>query len=457
MFRKSARKREEPSLRRSVVGLLRSNLSKVERIQYSPSTTPDSTPFYGPRRRIRIHSMSALSRNVLSRRAGLAVNPTASPAFSYGRTAAYRRLSQVQNGSVSRESSLLTTLSAPSALRSQFLPATISSSSRTFSSFAPYLQQQKQPEDVKDPPRPEQKASSEEPGSEEKAKEAEGEEKAEGEGEGPKEKKKAAPPPPKHGDKTPWQVFRDTLQQEFKASKEWNEGTKELQGSLHDFTQNPNVQKAKSAYTKATDAATSTTTAALKTTAGAIGSGAAWTWDTSVMKGVRKGARVVGTGLDKATKPLRETEAYKDVKNVIDDGSSMRYGGWVEKEERRKRREQKEAEEALKSGRPRSTEPMEEDPKYVADLRQTCIMPPVHDLLTSFQRRNKHHTPQGREMERILARVPRLLQADATSIRHEVCLQRVRKPSHLHRPLHLRPRRRLFRRERDCRGDQEVP
>ncbi|KAK8196619.1 protein translocase subunit [Zalaria obscura] len=362
MFRKSARKREEPSLRRSVVGLLRSNLSKVERIQYSPSTTPDSTPFYGPRRRIRIHSMSALSRNVLSRRAGLAVNPTASPAFSYGRTAAYRRLSQVQNGSVSRESSLLTTLSAPSALRSQFLPATISSSSRTFSSFAPYLQQQKQPEDVKDPPRPEQKASSEEPGSEEKAKEAEGEEKAEGEGEGPKEKKKAAPPPPKHGDKTPWQVFRDTLQQEFKASKEWNEGTKELQGSLHDFTQNPNVQKAKSAYTKATDAATSTTTAALKTTAGAIGSGAAWTWDTSVMKGVRKGARVVGTGLDKATKPLRETEAYKDVKNVIDDGSSMRYGGWVEKEERRKRREQKEAEEALKSGRPRSTEPMEEDP-----------------------------------------------------------------------------------------------
>ena len=57
------------------------------------------------------------------------------------------------------------------------------------------------------------------------------------------------------------------------------------------------------------------------------------------MKGVRKAASVTGDALDKATKPIRETEAYRNVKNVIDDGSSSRYGGWVEKEERRKRRE----------------------------------------------------------------------------------------------------------------------
>merc|ERR1719262_1624684 len=57
------------------------------------------------------------------------------------------------------------------------------------------------------------------------------------------------------------------------------------------------------------------------------------------MKWVRKGATATGGALDKATKPIRDTEAYKNVKNVIDDGSSSRYGGWVEKEERRKRRE----------------------------------------------------------------------------------------------------------------------
>jgi import inner membrane translocase subunit TIM44 len=57
---------------------------------------------------------------------------------------------------------------------------------------------------------------------------------------------------------------------------------------------------------------------------------------------VRKGANITGEVLDKATKPIRETEAYKNVKEVIDDGSSSRYGGWVDKEERRRRRELRE-------------------------------------------------------------------------------------------------------------------
>ena len=179
------------------------------------------------------------------------------------------------------------------------------------------------------------------------------------EGEQQKKKKDAAPPPPKHGNKTPWQVFTDTLQTEFKASKEWNESQQQLAGSIHDFSQNPNVQKAKSAYSKATDAATTTTSAALKTTAGAIGSSAAWTWDTTLVKGIRKGATVVGSGLEKATRPVRETEAFKNVKEVIDDGSSSRYGGWVEKEERRKRREAKEAAEGTR----KSSEPLVEDPE----------------------------------------------------------------------------------------------
>ena len=78
------------------------------------------------------------------------------------------------------------------------------------------------------------------------------------------------------------------------------------------------------------------------------------------MKGVRKGASAAGRGLDAATKPLRETEAFKSVKDVIDDGSSSRYGGWTEKEERRKARELREQEE-IKSGK--RMQHMEEDPK----------------------------------------------------------------------------------------------
>jgi mitochondrial import inner membrane translocase subunit TIM44 len=200
-------------------------------------------------------------------------------------------------------------------------------------------------------------AESSESTSSEKSESSESRNKKEG-----KEKDDTAPPPP-HGDKTPWQVFLETLQTEFKASKEWNDSTKALQSGYQEFTQNPALQKAKSAYDEASKTASSTTSAALKQTGKAIGQGAAWAWDTPVAKVVRKGATVAGSGIEKVTRPVRETEAFKSVKNVIDDGSSSRYGGWIEKEERKRRRALREA-QATKDGKP--LQPLEEDPKYVS-------------------------------------------------------------------------------------------
>ncbi|KAJ4855801.1 tim44-like domain-containing protein [Trichoderma breve] len=155
-----------------------------------------------------------------------------------------------------------------------------------------------------------------------------------------KEKKEDLPPPPPHGDKTPWQVFMETMNTELQKSQEWNESTKQIAASANQFAESESVRRAREAYEKSTGAISETTSKVAKTTATAIGKGAAWTWDTSVMKGVRKAANVTGDAVDKATKPIRDTEAYKNVKNVIDDGSSSRYGGWVEKEERKRRREQ---------------------------------------------------------------------------------------------------------------------
>ena len=203
-------------------------------------------------------------------------------------------------------------------------------------------------------------------------------ESSEKEQEGEKEKEKSKeepPPPPPHGDKTPWQVFTETLKSEFKASKEWSESTKALASGVNDFTQNPTVQKAKSAYSQATDAATSKTAEALKTTGKAIGHGAAWTWDTPVVKGVRKTVNAAGRGIEKATRPVRETEAYKSVKEIIDDGSSSRYGGWVEKEERRKKRELRELNELQRAGGKHPTGPIEEDPEYEFPVKVTLIYP----------------------------------------------------------------------------------
>ena len=287
----------------------------------------------------------------------------------------------------------------PFALRSSFLPPSISSSSATsvrHVSFkelreqrarekageaqqAPQQQEKAQPGPKAEPEaeqvKQEASASSEAEEAFAKAKaqseqewakfeeqEQKRQEEAKEEGEegqeGKREEKKEAPAEPPHGSKTPWQVFTETLQSEFKASKEWNESTQQLSGSIHDFTQNPNVQKARSAYSKAAEAATSTTGKVLMGSASAIGKSAAWTWDTSMIRGVRSGAAAVGTGVEKATRPLRETEAYKNVKDVVDDGSSQRYGGWTEKEERKRQRELRESKRAT-----RAPQTHEEDPE----------------------------------------------------------------------------------------------
>jgi import inner membrane translocase subunit TIM44 len=308
---------------------------------------------------------------------------SATSSSAYGRAAAYRRISTAPLGPRSSLTSAPLSASPQPFLRSEFLPQDIlfrtsSAYARHFSSRSALYEQAQKQTPVKEEQsapktstrKPAEGSAGEEQAAGEQAKEGEeakekkaGEEETgeqkEGE-EGQKKEKKDAPAPPPHGDKTPWQVFTETLKQEFQASKEWNEGTKELSGSIHDFTQNPQVQKAK----QLSDEAKTKTAQALKATGRAVGSGAAWTWDTMPVKGVRAAARVTGSGLEYATRPVRQTKAFQAVKETIDDGSSSRYGGWVEKEERRKRRELRELNELQRTGG-RPTGPMEEDPEYV--------------------------------------------------------------------------------------------
>jgi len=264
-------------------------------------------------------------------------------------------------------------------LRSAFLPEEIrvsgsACSPRSFH-YGATLGQENQAKDKAetktDEPVGEQKAKkssakTEETEEEKPKEESEGKGEEEGESKDGKEKKdkkekEAPPPPPPHGDKSPWQVFTETLQTEFKASKEWNESTKALSDGAHQFTESESVKKARQAYEATTGVVSSTTVNVLKTTAGAVGKGAAWTWETPVVKGVRTGVNATASVIEKGTRPIRETEAFKNVKNVIDDGSSSRYGGWVEKEERRKARELRELKEAGPGGK--RSEVAQEDPE----------------------------------------------------------------------------------------------
>ncbi|KAH8650164.1 hypothetical protein BX600DRAFT_388336 [Xylariales sp. PMI_506] len=263
----------------------------------------------------------------------------------YGRSPAYRRLiSNLERQNVTASPLPSSTFSSTTvvSLRSPFLPQSIAGvQSRSIHATARRYQEPPKPEakSANSDAKAESAESEAKAQSEEQPKSENGEEKSQ---EGEKEKKEDAPPPPPHGDKTPWQVFMETMQTEFKASKEWNDSTKQLAAGAKELSESESVRKARQAYESTTGAVSSTAGKVLKTSATAIGKGASWTWETPVMKGVRKGANITGEALDKATKPIRETEAYKNVKNVIDDGSSSRYGGWVEKEERRKARELRE-------------------------------------------------------------------------------------------------------------------
>ncbi|KAI3336044.1 TIM44 subunit of mitochondria import inner membrane translocase [Ustulina deusta] len=301
--------------------------------------------------------------------------------YSYGRSPAYRRLIANTPGFARSKTALptpshaySTPFSPISPLRSPFLPETVAAiQSHGFHRTSQWRQQQP-PQSSGQSPKPEEKSESSafdanpeaRPGPGDQTKQREdGEDSGEGtkqedkQGDKQEEKKEDLPPPPPHGDKTPWQVFMETMQTEFKASKEWNESTKQLSDSAHQFTESESVRRARQAYESTTGAVSSTAGKVLKSSADAVGKGAAWTWDTNVMKGVRKGAYFTGNALDKATKPLRDTEAYKSVKDVIDDGSSSRYGGWVEKEERRKARELRQKKSASIHG---NMEDIVEDP-----------------------------------------------------------------------------------------------
>lgn len=286
----------------------------------------------------------------------------------------YRQLFQHLEASNIHLSSTYTSQSAhllrPAPLRSKFLPHEVktgfgAANARSFH-HGSRLGQEKEAKSAptEEPAMNEdsaKKASSENPdfASEEKSKE----ENAEENGGKKEEQKETPPPPPPHGDKSPWQVFRETMSSEFKASKEWNESTKALADGAQQFTENESVRRAREAYEKSTGAVSSTAGKVLKTTAGAVGKGAAWTWETPVLKAARTTVNATASVIEKGTRPIRETEAYKNVKNVIDDGSSSRYGGWVEKEERRKKRELWEKSEAERLGTGgRRVEVPEEDP-----------------------------------------------------------------------------------------------
>ncbi|KAK9456095.1 hypothetical protein V1511DRAFT_496533 [Dipodascopsis uninucleata] len=166
--------------------------------------------------------------------------------------------------------------------------------------------------------------------------------------------------------KSPIQVFVDTFKEEWGKSKELQENIKALQDETGRMQESESFKKAREAYEKAS-LASSKTAQTIKKAGEVVGSAASSAWESPVVKSTREAVNATSETIHQATAPIRNTQIYKDVKDVIDDGSSRRYGGYEEREIRRKRRAEqakRRQEAAIKRGEiPPSNKPVEENDK----------------------------------------------------------------------------------------------
>ncbi|KAI5968424.1 TIM44 [Candida theae] len=147
---------------------------------------------------------------------------------------------------------------------------------------------------------------------------------------------------------SPLKVFFDTFKQEVKKSSELKENIKALQDESGRMAESEAFKRAKEAYARA-QKGRSAAGKAVKKTADVVGGAAYKAWESPVGKGVRTTVKVSADVADKAFEPVRKTKIYKDVSEVIDDGSSNMYGGFLTKEQRQALRE-KELARKLKEG-----------------------------------------------------------------------------------------------------------
>lgn len=139
--------------------------------------------------------------------------------------------------------------------------------------------------------------------------------------------------------KSPIEVFFLTFKNEVKKSNELKENIKALQDETGRVAESEAFKRAKEAYDKAQKGSSAAGKMAKKT-AVAVGDVAHKAWESPVGRGVRTTVKTGAEVADKAFEPVRQTQVYKDIGNVIDDGSLTAYGGYLTKEKREQLRRQ---------------------------------------------------------------------------------------------------------------------
>ncbi|GMK56643.1 hypothetical protein CspeluHIS016_0304830 [Cutaneotrichosporon spelunceum] len=175
----------------------------------------------------------------------------------------------------------------------------------------------------------------------------------------------AAPP------QSPFKVFLRVFKEEIDKNQGWQQNVAQLQGDVDKMADSEAMKKAREMYerTRITTMMKENPRLAaavedLKKAGVSVNDAVSQALqDSEVLKAIARVSNSVAMFADHATAPIRETEAYKtiaaSVEEAFDDaaGSHLRYGGYVEKEDRRKRREAR----LLKAGK--TTKRVAENPE----------------------------------------------------------------------------------------------
>jgi len=159
--------------------------------------------------------------------------------------------------------------------------------------------------------------------------------------------------------RTPFQAFTDVFREEIRKSRDWQDSVKQLQGEAGRVADSEMMRRSKEMYERARLMASIKENPRLREVADEmrrqgikvndVVSTALRTMDDNPFlrhsrQALSKGARAVGDAAMTASEPLRNTEAYKaiaqEISEALDEaGSSVRYGGYLEREARMRRRE----------------------------------------------------------------------------------------------------------------------
>lgn len=134
----------------------------------------------------------------------------------------------------------------------------------------------------------------------------------------------------------------ETFKSELKKSNELQESVKALQDSTRSLSESDNFKRAQEVYNKARDVgeqAGGVGTKVLSKSAKGVGKSVSFVWRSAPVRLFRFVIAKCFHLATVATAPIRNSRWYKQIRDVVDDGSSSRYGGYTDKTNRKLARE----------------------------------------------------------------------------------------------------------------------